>query len=263
MPLTLLAASGAPNLPAVAGFYSQLAGVLAGFGFAGLVTLIAAQLNSGTTATKTLESGTPLIGAFIALVTSSLNYAVVAGEPIGSARVAALHTIAGLGFSVAGVMLLYSILVLLRGLESDVPSSQATSNATANLLRTVIVLAISQIIVLLMWGGTRDHLIQKYGPAPNLFNLDWVILGLFGVTVATCIYFRVWLFNSPQHHPRLTRTITFTATQLAVLSVLGSAALISFSAVDTQVSDIFPLTATILSAGFAVAVAYSASRYSA
>jgi hypothetical protein len=35
-----------PNLPAIAGFYSQLAGVLAGFSFAGLIGLIAAQLTT-------------------------------------------------------------------------------------------------------------------------------------------------------------------------------------------------------------------------
>lgn len=262
MPLTLLAASSVSNLPAVAGFYSQLAGVLAGFGFAGLITLIAAQLTSGHTAVRTLESASPLIGAFVALVTSSLNYAVIAGEQLGAARGAALVTIAGLGFSVGGVMLLYSLLVLLRGLELDVPSSQATSNATANLLRSFIVFAASPVLVLLMWGGTRDHLTRQYGSTSNLRGLDWVILGLLGVAIAVCIYFRVGLFNSPQHHPRLTRTLTVTATSLAVLSVLGSTMLIAFSAVDTQVPDVFPLAATILVAGFTVAVAYSASRYS-
>jgi hypothetical protein len=90
--MTTLAAAAidAPNLPAVAGLYSQLAGVLAGFGFAGVITLIAAQLASGHSASSTLQSGSALVGAFIALVMSSLNYAVVAGEIAGTSRVVAL-----------------------------------------------------------------------------------------------------------------------------------------------------------------------------
>lgn len=53
-----------PNFSAIAGFYSQLAGVLAGFAFAGLIALLAAQLSSPGSASAALKCFVPLISSF-------------------------------------------------------------------------------------------------------------------------------------------------------------------------------------------------------
>lgn len=125
---------------AVAGFYSQLAGVLAGFAFAGchhtgLVALEAAQLTSGNRAGIALQSFAPLISSFIGLVATSLNYAIIASEG-HTARGAGLETVGGIGFCVAGLMLFYSILVLLHGVASDVSKAESRW-VTTILARTV------------------------------------------------------------------------------------------------------------------------------
>ncbi|WP_199443575.1 hypothetical protein [Umezawaea beigongshangensis] len=258
--IVVLSAQAPPNLPAVAALYSQLAGVLAGFGFAGLIALIAAQLTTNH-AGRTLESGAPLLAAFLALAVSSLNYAIVAGETAGTARVAALQTTSGLGFSVAGLMLLYSILVLVRGLASDVPRNRATSHAMANLVRTVIVLAVSPLIVLLMWSGVRDHAIQKYGVDAGFVGLDWISMSILLVTWATGGIFAVRLYGKPQHHLRVTRFISIAAACLSSASLLVATALISFTDTSTPIPDLLPAVAIVTVGMFAVLVSYSASRF--
>lgn len=250
-----------PNLPAVASLYSQLAGVLAGFAFAGLIALIAAQLTTNHSAGKTLESGGPLLAAFVALAVSSLDYAVVAGETAGTARVASLQTVSGVGFSVAGIMLLYSMLVLVRGLESDAPQSRTISHAMGNLIRAVIVFLLAPVVVLLMWSGARDHVIQKYGDV-GFTGLDWATLSVLLVVVLAVIVYAVKFFNWPQHHPALTQLISGVGVVLASVSVLGATTLVSFTESSTPVPDALSVVAIILVGGFALLVAYSASRLS-
>ncbi|MER5262798.1 hypothetical protein ABTZ99_12075 [Actinosynnema sp. NPDC002837] len=249
-----------PNLPAVAGLYSQLAGVMAGFAFASLIALIAAQLTTNHSAGKTLESGCPLLAAFIALGVSSLNYAVVVGETAGTARVASLLTVSGVGFGVAGVMLLYSMLVLVRGLESDAPRSRAISQAMANLIRAVIVFLLSPVVVLSMWSGARDHVTQKYGAAAGFTGLDWAVLSVLLLVVLAVLVCAVKFFDRPQHHPAFTRLISGIAVVLASASVLGVTTLVGFTESSAPVPDSISLVATILVGSFVVLVAYSASR---
>ncbi|MCC8246707.1 hypothetical protein [Saccharothrix luteola] len=249
-----------PNFPAAAGFFSQLAGVMAGFAFASLITLIAAQLTTNHSAGKTLESGGPLLATFVALGVSSLDYAMVAGETAGTARVASLLTVSGVGFGVAGIMLLYSMLVLVRGLESDAPRSRAISHAMGNLIRAVIVFLLSPVVVLLTWSGARGHVIQKYGAAAGFTGLDWAALSVLLFIVVVVTVCAVKFFDRPQHHPAFTRFISGVAVVLTSASVLGATALLSFTESSTPVPDPIPLVAIILVGSFAVLVAYSASR---
>jgi hypothetical protein len=252
-----------PDLPAVAGFYSQLAGVLAGFGFAGLIALITAQLATNSSAGKILESGGPLLASFVALVVSSLNYAVVAGEVPGSGRVAAVQTLSGLGFSVAGVTLLYSVLILVRGLETDVPQSRQVTQAMASLIRVVVIFVTSPLVILLMWSGVRDHIVQKYGAEAGFTELDWVALAVLVGSLTIEIVFAARLFGKPERHSALVRGISYVAVILAAVSILSATALISFTDSSTQVPDMIPLVAVVLVGGFTILVAYSASRFSA
>lgn len=260
--IVALTAQAPPNLPVVAGFYSQLAGVLAGFAFAGLIALIAAQMTADH-ASETLEGGAPLLAAFLALVLSSLNYAVVAGESPGTARVAALQTASGLGFGVAGLMLLYSILVLVRGLEIHAARSKLVSRAMANMIRSVIVFVASPLIILLVWSGVRDHLTQKYGAEVGFTGADWVSLLVLVLSLAVGVCFAVRLFGDPQHHPSLTRFLSAAVVGLASFSLLSTTLLISFTGSDTSVSDLVPMAAIVLVGTFALVLSYSASRFCA
>ena len=121
------------NFSTAASLYSQPAGVLAGFAFAGLVALISVRLAGGSTAAPNLpQSYAPLTRAFLGLVATSLNYAIVAGDQSNSGRNASLETAGGVGFAVAGAMLVFSILILLHAVERDEPESTGTAVSAAS-----------------------------------------------------------------------------------------------------------------------------------
>ncbi|MEH1059048.1 hypothetical protein V6U89_28060 [Micromonospora sp. CPCC 206171] len=257
VPFTIVS-SGPPNLPQLAGYYSQLAGVLAGFSFAGLVALVTARRGIDDVEVPIRHSVAPLTSAFIALVASSLDYAIVTGELAGTPRVASLQTIAGMGFSIAGIMLVFSILVLLSDLRHHVGS------AAIQLLGNTSVLILPPLLVMLMWGGLRDHLGQKYGAYSEFVLADWIALGVFGVTLVAVVGFRVRSFRSFRPSSDLGRqaaVLANAAALLAFLSLAGSTILITFTTAETTISDAVPISALVLVAVFCVATAYSASHY--
>ncbi|WP_086672935.1 hypothetical protein [Amycolatopsis pretoriensis] len=247
------------NFPQIAGFYSQLAGVLAGFAFAGLITLIASQLVSGSVADITLRSYRPLIGAFLGLVATSLNYAIVAGEDRDTPRLAELEVTAGLGFCVAALMVLYSILVLLRGVQTDLSGNGQMSGDTADLLRGTLIFGVCPLLVVMMYGTVRDHNIAKYGSA-DFRGLD---IAVAIILLLTFCYMPVMKqnFRKPTSTRGQVDTIAKAGVILALLSLLASTLTISFSTPDETVSDYVPLLCVLILALYNFAVMYSASRY--
>jgi hypothetical protein len=104
---------------AIAGFYSQLTGVLAGFAFTGLVLVMTYRLGeegrrdrSGVGA-KIEKAIALLFGGFLGLVFSSLAYAVIAGTSSDSLKAAQEHVIAGSGFGTASLIVLVALLHLI------------------------------------------------------------------------------------------------------------------------------------------------------
>ncbi|MGR6318920.1 hypothetical protein Q2K19_31390 [Micromonospora soli] len=254
-----LASSGPPNLPQLAGYYSQLAGVLAGFSFAGLVALATVRLGpeNEDEDISVRHSVAPLTSAFIALVASSLDYAIVTGEVAGTPRVAALQTIAGMGFSIAGITLVFSTLVLLSDLRHHVGSP------AIRLLTNTSVLILPPVLVLLMWGGLRDHLGQKYGAQSNFVRADWIALCALAVTLLAVIGFRVTSFRVPIALGRQVAALANTAALLAFLSLVGSTVLITFTTAESTISDIVPISSLLLVTAFCIATAYSADQFRA
>ena len=251
------------DLPAIAGFYSQLAGVLAGFAFASLIAVLAAALTSTRRLGRTLGSVSPLIGAFIALVVSSLNYAIVAGEVPGTVRVAALQVISGAGFSVAGLMLLYSILVLIKGIEVDLSSSVKYLDATARFLHTILTMVVGPLVILLLWGGVRDHTLAKYPDDAGLRGLDILTLVvLVAVVVLSLGLGQMGRIRSPTYKPYV-QVVTLIASMVAFLSVSVSMVLISFYANHVVVSDVVIAGAVVTVGAFAVVMSYSSGVLSA
>lgn len=255
MAAVTLVVPGPSNLPQVAGYCSQLAGVLAGFSFAGLVALVTIRRRVDEQTVSIWHSVLLLTSAFVALVASSLDYALVTGELAGTRRVASLQTIAGMGFSVAGIMLVYSILVLLSDLR------QNAGAPAIDLLRNLTVLILPPLLVLLMWAGVRDHLIQKHGEYAGFIASDWIVLGALAVTVVASVTFRVTADRYPNDQIRHLTRVAKVGALLAFLSLIGSAGLIAMTSADAEIPDAIPVSATLLVAGFCTATAYSASRY--
>jgi hypothetical protein len=252
-----------PNLPQIAGLYSQLAGVLAGFAFATLTALVIAQVTSGSTTNQTLGSFMPFLGTFIGLVLSSLNYAIIAGEIVGTPRVADLQTVAGVGFATAGLMLFYSILVLLRGLEKDAPTSRAISERAAKLTRGIVG-GMVPFLTALLYSGLRDHLDAAYGRIQSQLHwtdiVSWTIILLSSVG-SVLIAFKY--YDGQNHSIQPVRRITIAAVCISFISLLGVSLLTTVVGPDTAIPDFVPLILLASFAAFASAVHGSAATYRA
>jgi hypothetical protein len=166
----------------IAGLYSQLAGVLAGFAFVGIIALITTPPKSAS-GKFVVFSFAPLIASFIGLIATSLDYAIVAGEGEHNARGASLETVAGVGFCVAGNMLFYSILVLLRATTPN-RGSKKVLRITTSVIRSSIVFGISPLVIFLLYGGAADQEVHRYGRAAGFHTVDFVAYALVVVTFA-------------------------------------------------------------------------------
>jgi uncharacterized membrane protein len=245
--------SAPPDLPEVAGFYSQLAGVLAGFSFAALVALIASKREPTSGAKFRWYSVAPLTSAFVGLVASSLDYALVAGETAGTNRVAAVQTTAGMGFSVAGIMLVYSVLVLL--------ADHDFGRSSTDLLKNLTIVILPPLLVLLMWSGVRDHFVQTHPDSGTFTWADWLSIGTLLIVLAVVAAFRRLFKDHPRDQHRLVTRLANGSALTAFASLIATAGVISLTTADSTVPDIIPVLALLVVAAFSIAVAYSASRY--
>ena len=89
------------SITTTAGLYSQLAGVLAGFAFTSLMLLTTASGRIQSSRAFT-DATRILVASFLALILTSVNYAVLAGDPGTDGRTASEEPILGVGFAVAG-----------------------------------------------------------------------------------------------------------------------------------------------------------------
>jgi hypothetical protein len=255
--------SDIPNFPTIAAAYSQLAGLLAGFAFASLIALIVAQITVDTEAPRSLRSYTPLIAAFISLVMASLDYAVVAGDQSGTGRAAALETTAGIGFCIAGTMLLFSILTLVRGVEKDVERGRAVTRRTGNMLCAVVVFGLSPLLTALLYGGIRDSGILQHDSNSYFDPVDVFALVLFVVNVGSgsWIFFRYRA--KPKHLPRLASILPIAAIAISMLSTLGVTLTLSFMERTSFQSQYLSMGEMLLLNVFSLGVSYLAVRYDA
>jgi hypothetical protein len=173
--MLILADAGCPTLTfdvsATSGLYSTLAGVLAGFAFTALILLLTPRLSSPIISSESTPPFTESFGdairilltAFLALVLTSLNYAVLGGEQQSSYRAAVEETVAGVGFAISGLLLVYAIVVTLDAVASiGQPKSPAIAEVSS-FVRGVLAAFIAPLLVLYIYIGTRDYIDLRYG----------------------------------------------------------------------------------------------------
>lgn len=165
------------NISTTAGLYSQLAGVLAGFAFAALILLLTGRITPGSTGATTsghafARATRVLVVAFIGLVITSVDYAVLAGDTSGSPRSATLELLSGLAFATSGALLMYAVALTFDGVNAAIDST-----ANADLLdvgcyiRRVLAIIVTPLLLFLLYLGVQDF---KY--ASNRSRLDSVDL---------------------------------------------------------------------------------------
>ena len=100
------------DVQTVAELYSQLSGVLAGFALAAVFIVISHFLGEAAPTGRREEAlgqALPaLLAALLGLVLSSLTYCVVAADGDNPGRALFQHVVAGVGFSVAGALLIFA-----------------------------------------------------------------------------------------------------------------------------------------------------------
>lgn len=103
----------------IAELYSQLSGVLAGFALAAVFIVISHFLGEAAPTGRreqALGQALPaLLAALLGLVFSSLTYCIVAADGRNPGRALFEHVVAGVGFSVAGALLIFAAVLLIEG----------------------------------------------------------------------------------------------------------------------------------------------------
>lgn len=106
------------DLTAVAGLYSQIAGVSAGFIFTAVIVVVTASPD-GERRRPLTHVLLSMLFAFFGLTMTSLTYAAIAGENNRPEVAAALHALAGTGFLIAAQFSLYAIITWISLVSND------------------------------------------------------------------------------------------------------------------------------------------------
>lgn len=285
----------AEALAAIAEQYAALAGVLAAFAFAGLVGLISTQMSSPHPVGASLLSLHPLTAAFVSLSITSLCYTTVSGEatalPHGAdvpAGITGMLLTAGMAFAISGILLLYSLVILLCGLARDLenahehPHHASMCRAAAHSLQRTTACA-APLFVVLLCLRLADHLSHSagarvYAPAPQF----WIALLAVAVPgLALVLWFllpsplriRLWNETAPKswHAPvndvterygiALVRFLCGLGIALSMASLLGVSVMRTIGWAHTTPRDWALASTIIVVAIYTVAVLISMTRY--
>lgn len=107
------------DVQSIAELYSQLSGVLAGFALTAVFIVISHFLGEAAPTGRREEAlgqALPaLLAALLGLLLSSLTYCIVAADGDNPGRALFEHVVAGVGFSVAGGLLIFAAVLLIEG----------------------------------------------------------------------------------------------------------------------------------------------------
>lgn len=109
-----LAQAAQNNITEGATLYSTLASVLSGFAFTAIVLLVTAWLSDSMGARRVLASiGSALVASFFGLLVMSVFYAAESTNTSNNGFTVSENTILGAGFAGVGVLLLYTVVLML------------------------------------------------------------------------------------------------------------------------------------------------------
>ena len=250
--------SGTSNLQAVAQLYSQLAGVLAGFAFAGIIAIL--TLTFSSRAGGALSIGLPpLLSAFLGLTVSSLNYALISGESSVGHHVRDVQVAAGAGFGSAGLTLLYALYVLLTAVTTRERTILAALSSSRHLLLRVVLVS-APVLAVVVYTGIVDHLEGGDQYVPPLSSRGWPgLIALVVVCLGTLILALwrprrlVWTFREIQ-------VVSAVAATLSLASLLATNLIVLLVGDDQIVADLVPNIGIWMFAGFTLMLLASAVR---
>lgn len=245
----------------IAGFYSQLAGVLAGFSFAALMAMATVRLGEDSPQSLT-ATYRPLMCSFFALVATSLNYAVMVGEKERSGRSAAVGAAAGVGFVGAGCLLIFAIFVTLDSVETARPDRTGDAQKAVRLIRRILTLVVPPLFVTLFLPALRDHTSVKYGSDAPFGILDVSGLVAIGVSVAISVFLFL-RYSRLRRSPSTMDLLSVPGVCVALASLLATGGYVSFMPLGSFLPDAVPLGELVLVTGLGVVTSIAACRFEA
>lgn len=151
------------DIASTAALFSTLAGVLAGFAFTSLIALVGFRAASTRDTERLASVIQVLLAAVLALSCSSLTYAALGGERMSSGRAASVQVAAGVGFSAAGLLLVYSIALTIEVATPDPPTGDNHLVAASRLVRRVLVHGVAPLLVLSSAWASRTTSLSAMG----------------------------------------------------------------------------------------------------
>lgn len=149
---------------------------MAGFAFAALFYLITAGPPDGEEDKARYNLAAQALSvAFLALLLSCINWAILAGESVTGGRAATIEVFAGAGFALAAVQLFYSILLLIR-------VKQKVDEPLHKFFQTIGGALLCPFVFLVTLLGVTDYEEVASGPWGEIVlafgGLLWFALGL-------------------------------------------------------------------------------------
>jgi hypothetical protein len=273
-----LAPPAANNITEGASLYSTLASVLAGFAFTAIVLLVVTWLSNSAAARQVLAStGTALVASFFGLIIMSVAYASEATNTSNNGFTVSQNTILGAGFVGVGVLVLYTVVLMLdaadrasrpakdeknvlqkkpisgtarEAVDSDLTYAQHGSPRLWEVARFGRICACIVYLLTFGIGENSVGLYNEYKYGPNASYPATAVLGWAFLTVEFMILvWAVWLIAARPRDPALMSSapisdhlISYVGIGLAVSSGAG------YLIADTTVADtsIIPAFAAVL-----------------
>jgi hypothetical protein len=156
------------NINTIGGYYSTIAGVMAGFAFFALYYLVAGD--SEYKQTDHYHGATEALGAaFICLLLVAVMYAILSGEQVSAGRAVTVEMFAGVAFAVAALELIYAIVLLIAAHDHTLH--------VGTFLQFVGGWLLCPLIFSLIELGVTDYVEVRPGDASNLTQgIGWGLL---------------------------------------------------------------------------------------
>jgi hypothetical protein len=234
------------DITTIAGFYSQLAGVVAGFAFTAIMFLAATRVSSPDRGHAFADAIRILVAAFISLVLTSLDYAIFAGNQKTSySLTASEEPIIGVGFAVSGALVIYAIILTLDAAGKLVrwPSivRPSVSVSARHLLAAVIAPLLTYYIFQAVQG---DYETIRYGECHGAVPLDYfgATLVCAQVAVSWIVYPLLFRFGGRAKSAAIVSQYAIWVSRVLLTITFGSA--VAFSLLQTRpnrpVSPVIP-----------------------
>jgi hypothetical protein len=177
------------DIPSTAGFYSTLAGVMAGFAFLALANnLLTVDRDDREDNPSYADAGIALGAAFVSLLLVSISYAILTGDRTSGPRAAVVEIIVGAAFAAAALQMIYAIGFLIQ-IHSE------RFERVKGFFRAIGIGLCPLGLLLVLLGSTDFMETRLDNGGPFLEPVGWALVILLGVNALTLevAHRRKWL----------------------------------------------------------------------